>query len=236
MNIFLQYIIFRNKFGDIVMKKFIIFCLLLIPLVLNAQNVQLHYDFGDNREYFTSTIEMFNLDEYGATFFFFDLDYNQTLGDKSASLAYFEIARYLKLPINKLSATIQYNDGVAPWRPLGPVWLGGVSRPIDLGFVTLSIDLLFRKARNSNSPDAQLTVVWFKSFLNTKLHFNGFLDLWSQNKFGEDGKEFVFLSEPQLWYNLGKHLAVGGEVELSKNFLPTDDFEIKPTLGLKWNF
>jgi hypothetical protein len=84
-------------------------------------------------------------------------------------------------------------------------------------------------------PDAQLTVTWFKGFLDNKLSFTGFLDIWTQDEAMEDGKEMVLLTEPQLWYSLGKHLSVGGEVELSKNFV-SDDFEIMPTLGFKWNF
>ncbi len=222
------------------MKRSFLALFLLLPMMLGAQNIQLHYDFGEGREYFTSTIEMFKPDEYGATFFFFDLDYNHPVGEKSASLAYFEIARYLKMPfqpVEKLSATVQYNDGTVGGWPLGPVWLGGVSYPIDLGFITLNTDILVRKMRDSDAPDAQLTVVWFKPFLNNKLHFTGFFDLWTQDDAIEDEKNMVILTEPQLWYNFGKHLAVGGEVEFSKNFVPgSDDFEIKPTLGLKWNF
>jgi len=53
-------------------------------------------------------------------------------------------------------------------------------------------------------------------------------------------KKTVVLTEPQLWYNLGKHLSIGGEVEFSKNFPSTDptndDFDIMPTIGLKWQF
>jgi hypothetical protein len=217
------------------MKKLVLLSIFLFPIILGAQNVQLHYDLGEGREYFTSTIEMFKPDEYGATFFFFDLDYNYWDGSKSASLAYFEIARYIALPIDKLSATIQYNDGTVAGFPLGPIWLGGVSYPIDLGFITLSTDVLFRTARGSDMPDGQLTFVWFKGFMDNKINFTGFFDIWSQDKMGEDGKEMVILTEPQLWYNLGKHLAVGGEVEFSKNFI-SEDFEVKPTLGFKWNF
>ena len=205
-------------------------------MILGAVNLQVHYDFGENREYFTTTIEMFKPDEYGATFFFFDMDYNYPRGDKSASLAYLEIARYINLPLDKLSATVQYNDGVAQWGPLGPVWLGGVSYPIDLGFITLNTDILYRHYRNSDAPDAQLTIVWNKKLLNNKLTFMGFFDLWSQDKMMEDEKEAVLLTEPQLWYGLTDHLSVGGEIELSKNFLPSDDFEVKPTLALKWVF
>jgi hypothetical protein len=45
------------------------------------------------------------------------------------------------------------------------------------------------------------------------------------------------LTEPQLWFNIDSHLAVGSEVEISNNFLPgTDGVQINPTLALKWNF
>src|SRR6056297_2070388 len=186
------------------MKRTCLAVIFILPMILVAQNLQLHYDFGEDRDYFTSTIEMFKPDEYGATFFFFDMDYNYQHGEKSASLAYLEIARYISLPFDKFSATVQYNDGVAPWGPLGPVWLGGLSYPIDLGFITLNTDVLLRKYRGSDAPDAQLTIVWNKKLLNDKLTFMGFFDLWSQDN-AKDEKEPVLLTEPQLWYGLGDH-------------------------------
>jgi hypothetical protein len=64
---------------------------LLFATILFAQNLQLHYDYKNERKYVTSTIEMFKPDEYGATFFFVDMDYNNK-GDKNISLAYWEIA------------------------------------------------------------------------------------------------------------------------------------------------
>jgi len=219
------------------MRKFILFFILFMAWQTFAQNIQLHYDMGEDREYFTSTIEMFRPDEYGATFFFVDFDFNQT-GNNSISLAYFEIARYITIPGAKgLSGTIQYNDGTAPWGPLGHIVMGGVSYPIDLGFVTLNTDLLYRKDYLSEGSDVQLTTVWFIPFLDGKLEFKGFLDIWTGDYWYTDGKEMVLLTEPQLWYNIDKHLAVGSEIEISNNFLPlTDGIEIKPTLALKWNF
>lgn len=201
-----------------------------------AQNFQLHYDVGEGREYFTSTIEMFKTDEYGSTFFFVDFDYNRG-GNNSIALAYFEIARYINLGLDKFSATVQYNDGTAPWGPLGHIWLGGLSYPIDLGFVTLNTDLMVRKDHLSDGTDMQLTTVWYVPLFDGKLVFNGFLDLWTA-KYGRfnDDRKFVLLTEPQIWYNIDKHLAIGGECEISKNFLPTDDLEFKPTLAVKWNF
>ncbi len=213
--------------------------MLIVPLIIStafSQNLQVHYDFGKDRDYFTTTIEMFKPDEYGATFFFVDMDYNNP-GNKSISLSYLEIARYIDLKfINNLSATVQYNDGVAPWGSLGQVWLTGFTYPIDLGFIVLTTEFLFRHEYQSSFPDFQTTFVWFKSFYNDRLSFTGFLDIWSDDKNDKGEKELIFQSEPQIWYNIDKHLAVGGEVEISKNFLPTDNWEFMPTLGVKWKF
>lgn len=76
------------------MKKLL---LLLSGLLLSsgvlAQNIQVHYDFGKDRKYVTTTLEMFKPDKWGSTFFFVDYDYN--VGDvKGVSTTYMEIARY----------------------------------------------------------------------------------------------------------------------------------------------
>ena len=54
-------------------------------------------------------------------------------------------------------------------------------------------------------------------------------------------KHTIFITEPQLWYNVGRHfgcdnLNVGTEIELSNNFGTTLGFKCRPCLGLKWNF
>ena len=223
------------------MKKLLLALLFAMPMLCSAQNLQFHYDFGKDRKYITTTLEMFKPDEYGSTFFFVDMDYNQP-GNKSVSLAYWEIARYFKLPVldNKLSATIQYNDGNVGGFPLGQIWLGGFSYPVDLGFATINTDLLFRKQYDMDA-NAQVTFSWYKGFFDNKLQFNGFMDIWTSDKVdakGEsDGKKFVLLTEPQIWYNVWNHLLVGGEVEISNNFLPNkNSVVVNPTLGFKWNF
>ena len=48
---------------------------LLAALFLSAtaQNIQLHYDLGKDRQMFTTTVEMFKPDKLGNTFFFIEL-------------------------------------------------------------------------------------------------------------------------------------------------------------------
>lgn len=229
------------------MKKLLFLLLFVFFADSFAQNLQIHYDLGKDREYFTTTLEMFRPDEYGSTFFFVDMDYNRG-GNNSVSLAYWEIARYINLPFaGKLSATVQYNDGMLHIKgtpidvPLGHIWLGGFNHPINLGFVTLGQDFLLRKDYLSkNSVDVQLTTTWFVPFFDGKLSFTGFLDIWSTKQavdINKDESKIVVLSEPQLWYSFDKHLSVGSELEISSNFIPGEsDIQVMPTLGVKWNF
>ncbi|MCH8024963.1 MAG: DUF5020 family protein [Candidatus Marinimicrobia bacterium] len=208
---------------------------LLLNLPVNGQNLQLHYDLGEDRDYFTSTLEMFRPDSAGATFFFVDFDYNSSSAG-SASLAYWEFARYFRVPaLPGLSWTIQFNDGVAPWGPIGDVWLAGVSFPLNLGVITVATDLLYRRARFSDGKDLQLTMVWFQPLLAGKLTLTGYIDLRSDRPAGSK-REIVVLAEPQLWYQVRPDLALGGELEISHNFLPETGWPVKPTVAVKWQF
>ncbi len=226
------------------MKKYIIWLIICFAGSLAAQNLQVHYDFGKDREYVTTTLEMFKPDEYGATFFFVDMDYDYP-GNQSMSMGYWEFARYINLPfVPGLSATVQYNDGVMAIPddegstfaiPLGHAWLAGLTYPIDLKFITLNTELLYRYQWGSDNPDMQITFVWFKSLFNDKIHFTGYWDIWTQDDFSGE-KQTIIQTEPQLWYILGKHLAIGSEVEISKNFLPYEGWQFMPTCGLKWEF
>jgi hypothetical protein len=68
-------------------KKYLILLWLVIPVYAGAQNFQLHYDFGEDRKYFTATLEMFRPDTLGSTFWFADLDFNFPGSPRSMSAA-----------------------------------------------------------------------------------------------------------------------------------------------------
>ena len=46
----------------------------------------------------------------------------------------------------------------------------------------------------------------------------------------------MFIAEPQVWYNVNKHLSLGSEIEISNNFAGHKGFNVAPTLAVKWNF
>jgi hypothetical protein len=219
------------------MRRIILLKLALLPLFAGAQNIQLHYDFGKDREFFTSTIEMFKADSLGSTFFFIDFDYG---AEKNAmGLAYFEIARYFTLPVldHKLDVSLQFNDGLGRAAglgfPIGQVWLAGLSYPINLKLMEVKVDLLYRRADYSEGSDWQFTAAWFRPFGKERLLFSGFIDLWSETRDGNH--QIVFQAEPQLWANVYQKLFLGTELEISQNFIPgTKGLKALPTAGLMW--
>jgi len=220
--------------------------LILMLLVLSAvgfgQNLQTHYDMSDDRAYVTTTLEMFKPDGLGSTFFFVDFDYADGAERSSASTAYWELSRMFNVPgVKGLAAGLQYNDGLNSFGGFGNVWLAGLEYPVNLKIVTLVSSLWLRDAEGQD-PNLQLTFVWYKPLLSGKVAFSGFVDVWGQNNadFDAQGTEaqWVFLTEPQLWYNVNDRIAVGGEVEISQNFVfgADDALKVYPTLALKWTF
>lgn len=102
------------------MRKLALALVVLIAVATKAQtNLQVHYDFGKDRSYVTTTLEMFKPDKWGNTFFFVDLDYNMT-DDKHPSAAYFEIARCFSFKDSPLSLQVEYNGGLGTF-PLAGV-------------------------------------------------------------------------------------------------------------------
>ncbi|MEA3317765.1 MAG: DUF5020 family protein [Bacteroidota bacterium] len=228
------------------MKKFILLSVILIASIsMFAQNVQLHRDFGKDRNYFTTTVEMFKPDKLGNTFFFIDMNYGD--GDvEGVSLAYWEISRCIKFGETPLSFHAEYDGGFGQWKDgdiggtfqINNAWLGGIdyswnNEDFSKGF---SIKTLYKYIQGKHDATFQLTAVWHANFFDNKLSFTGFADFWREDStFGTNDTKYVFLSEPQLWYNYNEHLALGTELELSSNF-GTEGFDIMPTLAAKWAF
>ncbi|WP_320110846.1 DUF5020 family protein [Draconibacterium orientale] len=210
---------------------------------VNAQNVQLHYDFGDGRKMLTSTVEMFRPDAYGSTFFFIDMDYGAdgTGIDNGISLAYWEIARAFKWnETQKFMPRVEYNGGtmsVAPevWVPIENCWLAGVERTwasADFSKI-LTLQANYKYIKDKEDAAFQLTAVWTVQMAEGKFTFTGFADFWKEEMYW--GTDYRFLTEPQLWYNPCKNFSLGTEIELSNNFVG-DEFAVKPTLAVKYTF
>lgn len=231
------------------MRKFLLISLLaMFSYMVNAQNVQLHYDFGKDRQMLTSTIEMFKPDDWGSSFFFVDFDYGSKNSDvEGISLAYMEISRDLKFWKAPISIHAEFDGGFGQFKAtpfngayainnsylFGPAYSWN-NESFTRGF---TLQALYKHIKDKHDATFQITGVWYMHFMEGKITFSGFADFWKEdNIFGTNETSFVFLSEPQLWFNATKHFSVGGEVEISNNFGGNEGFMVNPTLGLKWNF
>lgn len=220
--------------------------------VVKAQNLQVHYDFGKERKMITTTLEMFKPDKYGSTFFFVDMDYsNDTRGvTNGVSLAYWEIARSFKWnESQKFEARIEYNGGNVTGFPIKNALLAGGQYTFNSAdyskILTLQANLKQIQGGNKtgeNLTSFQLTAVWALQLMEGKLSLLGFADFWREDvgvlldNGTWENREYVFLTEPQIWYNTCKNFSVGGEIEISNNFGANDGFMVNPTLAVKWTF
>ena len=172
--------------------------------------------------------------------------------------SYFEIARCLNFwqdtSLGALSAHVEYNGGVGFGNQN---FLFGADYFLhnDDFSNTFNFKVLYKTFSGNASSDMplQFTFVWGMQniFGIEGLRFSGFADVWGENvtAWAEDPTSanflakdgFVFLSEPQLWYNVGnlfgvENLHIGTEVELSMNFAGYHGFHVRPCIGTKWVF
>ncbi|MBQ8948776.1 MAG: DUF5020 family protein [Prevotella sp.] len=236
------------------MKKLFLCGLMAVAaLATQAQNIQLHYDFGRNiytgeeagRQKVTVTLEQFKADKWGSWYYFVDVDMSR----KFTESAYTEISRELNLgKQSPIAAHVEYDGGLSrsgSFQQAGLVGLAYNGHSADFS-KTWSVQMLYKQYFKSYDnthaySSAQLTGVWGLNFASNKCTFSGFIDFWRVEKANGHGC-LVILSEPQFWYNATPHFSIGTEWEFSNNFIynvdPTSDktFFINPTLALKWNF
>ena len=206
-------------------KKLFIAAVAVCAFAIGAKaqtNLQTFYDFGRNRDHFTTTLEGFYNDNWGNTFFFIDYDYNAKNSkgvNQAPSGSYMEIARCLNFwqdsALAPLSLQVEYNG------------LVGVNQNFLFG-----LDWFVHNADFSNTFNFKLLYKTFSAGASSNVPLQ-FTFVWS-------GKT-VFISEPQLWYNIGQHMGIpnlhiGTEVELSYDFAGYAGFYARPCIGTKWVF
>ncbi len=228
------------------MKKSIILLFILFPSFLMSQNLQVLYDFGNDRNYVTTTLEMYKPDKWGSTFYFVDFYYD--FGpEKHPSGAYMEIARSLQFWKGPITAHIEYNGGLGSYPyplsetgyaayKINSAWLIGADYTMhNVDFTKLLTLQAMFKHIVGKQESAQLTAIWGLHFFKRKLSFTGFADFWLENN-AANTTITIFISQPQLWYNISEQLSAGTEIEFANNFAGTDGFMVRPKLAVKWNF
>ena len=234
------------------MKKilFSIFWWAVTAVGTQAQDVQLHYDFGrdlyadqqSSRQKVTMTVEQFKADQWGSWYYFVDVDFSR----KFTEAAYTEISREFNIGKKGFAAHVEYDGGLNKSGSFQQAaLLGGAWNGHNADFSqTYSVQLMYKRYFKSYDYTSaynslQLTGVWSLDMLDRKLTFSGFIDFWRGQQTNGHG-QLVVLAEPQLWYNFTKHFSLGTEWEISSNFVYNayDDrsFFVNPTVAMKWNF
>lgn len=234
-------------------KTLLLFLFVASMFSLRAQNIQLHYNLGKERQFLTSTVEMFRPDKYGTTFFFIDMDYSSDARNvhNGISMAYWEIARAFKWhETQKFMPRVEYDGGVLkldgdlPWVPIEDCFLTGIERAWSTAdfskFVSLQAN--YKYIKDKENVSFQITAVWSLQFFENKLSLDGFADFWKEGMdwYGPDGAimnttNYRFYAEPQFWYNINQHFALGNETKVGVNF-DGDDVSIYPTVAVKVTF
>lgn len=233
-------------------------------------NLQVYYDFGSlntacknqRSDRMTTTLELFYPDKWGSTFAFVDFDYSLHPNDplNTPFMAYTEIARCLNFwqetKAKDLSVQVEYNGGLGLYSA-GPKDIRGYAinhaALVGLNYCLhtadykniFNLELLYKYILSPgngihNNVPLQFTFVWGCDDFCTApgLRFSGFLDVWGEKLEGQ--QSVVLISEPQIWYNVGRwfkcpNLNIGTEIEFSYNFTGKG-FMVNPCLGIKWTF
>lgn len=217
-------------------KLLLITLLALACLESTAQNIQLHWDFLEPRNYPTVTFEMYKPDKWGDTFLFIDMDYDSF---ESQTCSYMEIRRNFSLgSACPILVGVEYNGGMYDGGVINNAWLVGATYPFALGSTFCTLTASYKHlVRNTLYANAQLTGTWETPIWDNRITFTGFFDLWTEGDYAQEKRKVIFMAEPQLWYNFTPHFALGTEVELSQNFIYGEDsLQAFPTLGAKWTF
>ena len=167
-----------------------------------------------------------------------------------------------------LSIQVEYNGGLGLYKDdLGDIRGYGINHAALVGLNyclhtedyknIFNLEILYKYIvddynKLANNVPLQFTFVWGCDDFCTApgLRFSGFLDIWGAKQSVYDRKtgtwtdptkqSFVLISEPQLWYNVGRwlkcpNLNIGTEIEVSYNFTGKG-FMCKPCLGIRWCF
>ena len=149
-----------------------------------------------------------------------------------------------------MSVHLEYNGGLSVGTAFNNSFLGGLTYSGHSKDYTKTWSVSAMYKAIPGTVDAlgkgqvhnfQITGVWGIEFAKGWCTFSGFADFWREHRPWQ-GTEFIFVSEPQFWLNLNKikgweeiNLSVGGELELSANFV-AKGFHAMPAVGAKWTF
>lgn len=245
------------------MKCLFFSVLLFTGLIVDAQNLQIHYDFRHTidpkvnfQNFPTVYFEYYKMLDSGKAFikpagFFFktQADYNGL--QHNISNNYFQASQEFKFGTSKILLALQYGGGLGVTDPkqysyyIANTYSAGLSYHYNIGGTILSSVLFYRFVPYKiSSHDAAYTMYAYKPLFNYKVEVLSDMTLWTENKnHGDDAtvglkcKRFFAYGEVQGFYNLNKLIGIGTKVNIFYHVLfPENKVNVYPVMALKIKF
>jgi len=215
------------------------------------------YNFSPDRRYASFTLSSYGQDSFGDTFARADLNF--AADHSSLASAYLEVARTLNFwkgtSVEGLGVHAEFNGFLYMGNSN---WLFGLdyTLPVKDLFKLSIMYKTFNGSARSKVP-VQLSLLWdMKDLGNVRgLEFRGQAKAWGETTdywYGDsvpvltgsskkDTAYFTVKATPQIWYAVGQFfgwdgLSLGGELELSYNYLGCRGFHARPFAALRFSF
>lgn len=214
-------------------------CALLAGASAEAQNIQLHYDFGrhlypeaqQGRPNTMITIEQQSVDKFGDTFYFADF----TFKSQGAVTANWKFLRNLKFWNGPLAWHLRYdggmrfvNTGISDNDPRAAISIKDAFFT-GMSYTYLSVDRklmlqgigAYKYIKQHDSPhNWEATLVWKYAPGNGVFSATGFVTFWREghqwrSPMGVESTQYKFMTQPQFWCNLNKIKGVSEHLKLS---------------------
>jgi hypothetical protein len=240
------------------MKYRFLFILGMLPSLLFAQTLQLHYDFRhtvdpshNSMNFPTIYFEYFKQKDTASGSFFMKMENDLNGQNHNIGKFYTQLTQSFKFWKPKVYAQVQYSGGLGISEPgsypyyianafsVGPVY------PFQWKGAWFSTALSYTyNAFKKPSNDFLYSFYWGRGFWNYKVEFSGDVELYSMNRNTGDsftsnlgGKSIAFFGEPQVWFRIHKGFALGSKINLYYHVLTNEDlFQVYPTLAVRFKF
>jgi hypothetical protein len=243
------------------MKQYVlVLTIMLLTLPVAAQNLQFHYDLRHTvsptqypRNFPTLYFEYFKKQDSGHSFvkpgsFLLKTEADLFGTNNNIGKFFFQVSQSFRFWKPKIFLSLQYSGGGGITEPkqysyyIANTFSAGAEYPFQWKATYFTAQLYYRYVPYQRpSQDFLYTLYWWKGLLNYKLEVAGDFSIWTENKdhgdaitAGQKGKRFFFFAEPQIWFNLSKHLSAGSKINLFYHVnTPADLLQIAPTLAIK---
>ena len=214
------------------------------------------YNFGKDSRGVAAILQSYADDPFGSTYARADFGFRST--PFSLRKTYLEVARtfvfWKDTPFENFGLHAEFNGFM---NMDNCNWLFGLDYKLPLKDL-VKVSLLFKTFNGNSLTGAyatvplELSVLWdLKDLMGIKgLEFRGLFKAWGEDIkywYGEEKPRepqpayFTIKTTPQIWYSAGQFigwdgLSLGGEVELSYNYLGCSGFRARPMAGLRISF